>query len=118
MTGRPTSAIFFLLAALACSGCSASSEDRYQRDRDHIPGSDPDAIGRHIYSCSDGRTYSVDVFKDDLTIDLSPPNDKPMRLTAFSQDLTYVGAGITARIARPEMLIERASRPALRCRRE
>lgn len=112
MTGRPTSAIFVLLAALAGSSCSVSSEDR-----DHIPGSDTHAIGRHIYTCSDGKAYSVDVFEGGLTVDLSPPNDKPVRLTAFSQDLTYVGAGITARITGSKMQIERANRPALRCRR-
>lgn len=69
MIDRPTSAILGLLAALASSGCSASPEDR-----DHIPGSDPDAIGRHVYTCSDGKAYSVDVFEGGLMVDLSPPS--------------------------------------------
>ncbi|WP_447954104.1 hypothetical protein [Sphingopyxis chilensis] len=118
MTGRSATTIFFLLAGLACSSCSDLSEDRDEREREHIPGSDPDAIGRHIYACNDGRNYSVDLFEDGLTVDLSPPDDKPMRLAAFSQGMTYVGAGITARISGLEMQIERADRPALRCRRK
>lgn len=113
---RPT-AIFVLLAALACSSCSDASELRAGGERDHTPGSDPDSIGRYIYVCDNGANYSVDLFEGGLTIDLSAPNERPLRLSAFAQDQTYVGAGITARISGGEMDIQRVDRPALRCRK-
>ena len=116
MTGRRATTMLFLPAALALAGCTNASEDREAQD--HIPGSDPDAIERHIYVCSDRRSYLVDVFRDGLTIDLTPPDGKPLRLSAFSQDPTYVGNGITARISGPVLHLERANRPVLTCRQK
>src|SRR3546814_17615116 len=81
---RPT-AIFVLLAALACSSCSDASERRAGGARDHNPGSDPDSIGRSIYVCEYGANYSVHLFAGGLTLDLSAPTHRPPRMCAFTE---------------------------------
>lgn len=97
--------------------CSDTSKRRAGGERDHTLGPDPDSVGRDIYVCDNGANYAVDLFKGGLTIDLSAPNERPVRLSAFAQDQTYVGAGVTARVSGREMDIQRINRPALRCQR-
>ncbi|WP_235537472.1 hypothetical protein [Sphingomonas sp. Root1294] len=105
--------LILFLGLTACSGSAEPAGD----DRNHTTSENANVIGRHVYHCDPGGLWIVDFLQDGLSVDLAANGEKPVRLTAPAQGLTYVGEHINARVSGRDMHVQRSDRPPLKCRR-